>query len=110
MWGFGAHVNLLCLSCVVCGVFPPIPPGLLTHSARTKLELKLRRTRERVSADLKGMASDIESFKSKWEITMMNAYCEQLMRIKTAMEATDRWAALVCAPLVRAARESLVFV
>ena len=70
----------LCIHAVWCCV----------RSARTKLELKLRRTRERVAADLKAMTAEIGMFSTKSEAVLMNTYCDQLTKLQAAMDTIDR--------------------
>lgn len=77
------YLALLCAvmsrGCVTC-----------CRRTRSKFELKLRRTRERVIADVKSLTSEIESFKNKAEMVLMGSYCEQLTSMKATMESIDR--------------------
>lgn len=83
-----------------CVTVAPLPPSSLARyrplaqcgrcSARTKLELKLRRTRERVTADVKSMTTEIESFRTKSEVSHINSYCDQLLRMKATMDLVDK--------------------
>ena len=57
---------------------------------RTKLELSLRRSRDRVNGDMRNFAAEIEVFKTRADTTQMVANCEQLSRMKSILDATDR--------------------
>ncbi len=105
VWRKAPWVPSVIVCCVVCVVsFPPCASTVAAlrvgplHAAadvcvvsvRSKLELNLRRSRDRVHGDMRNFAAEIEEFTNKADVSQLNANCEQLNRLKSILDATDR--------------------